>query len=141
MSTPGSPLDQLLSAAPPDSSPAASPSGSPLDQLLANPPAQPPTPPAPKVVVPDAGRIPGVISFGNAVTPTEAAGGIAAGAAIGAAPLLASAAPSAIEALTAAAKSHPIVAKLLSKGLESIGWGSGAELAHEAVKLATDKKK
>jgi hypothetical protein len=39
------------------------------------------------VVVPDAGRIPGVQSQGNKVTDQQAAGGLAAGAVAGAAPL------------------------------------------------------
>jgi hypothetical protein len=51
------------------------------------------------VAVPDAGRIPGVMSFGNKVTPAQAAGGLAAGAVAGAAPLAISEIPGAFEAL------------------------------------------
>lgn len=83
------------------------------------------------VVVPDAGHIPGIMSFGNKVTPKQAAGGVAAGAAVGAAPFLSEAAAPvlrhiateygqpAIAAIKSAAESHPLVAKLITHALET----------------------
>ena len=83
------------------------------------------------VTVPDAGRIPGVMSFGHKVTPEQAAGGVAVGAVAGAAPLVAASGmvPPVARALA------PIVKRYGIKALEGAGLGLGYDLYKELKKV------
>jgi hypothetical protein len=64
------------------------------------------------IAVPAAGHIPGVMSFGNKVTPEQAAGGIATGAAVGALPF-------ATSGLAAGLRAAPAVGEAVMGHLEA----------------------
>jgi hypothetical protein len=70
------------------------------------------------IAVPNAGRVPGVMSSGNAVTPQQAAGGLAAGAVAGALPFAGQAAgvavPAGYQLLKGIASRHPVAAQMLA---------------------------
>jgi hypothetical protein len=150
---------------------AASPINNPFDEPLASEKAEAAHKAATEshatVAVPDAGRIPGVFSFGNKVTPKQAMGGIAAGAVAGAAPLtveaLGAAAPAAAETgaettpglinsagepivqttgteLKEFADNYPMLSKLATSLGHKLAGASGTYGAWELYKHITGKK-
>jgi hypothetical protein len=128
-----SPIEQLVQGSQPTSAPAqpnTQSNLSPIEQLVqgSQKTSQQSEPDNATIAVPDAGRIPGVMSFGNKVTPGQAASGVAAGAVAGAVPLgiaetLPSVIPSTIEGVKAVgawAEAHPFHAWALMNVLKEI---------------------
>ena len=82
-----------------------------------------------------AGHMPGFIDFGNKVTPAQAAGGLAAGAVVGAAPFVG---PS----IVSAAIEHLGSLTKIVQAAKNIGWTSfSLKEAHDLYKMVAGDKK